>query len=162
CGVTQATARAERLLRCRLCVRTEPMPDRCPTCGGHRLAPFGWDAERVEASVRRRFPKLDVSRSDPRAAVLIGPPPPLRSCPPGGPGRRGRRPEPPRLPRRRARVRSPGARGGGPRPGGARPPPPPSPRPPPPPRRAGAAPPGFLRAGPPLPGRAGFPAVSPP
>jgi len=86
CGVTQATARAERLLRCRLCVRTEPMPDRCPTCGGHRLAPFGWDAERVEASVRRRFPKLDVSRSDPRAAVLIGPPALLRSCPPGSLG----------------------------------------------------------------------------
>jgi primosomal protein N' len=86
CGVAQATAGAERLLRCRLCVRTEPMPDRCPRCGGHRLAPLGWDAERVEASVRRRFPKLAVSRSDPGAAVLIGPPALLRSRPPGSLG----------------------------------------------------------------------------
>jgi primosomal protein N' (replication factor Y) len=73
CGVALAALRAGRALRCRLCVRTRPTPDRCPGCGGHRLAPFGWDAERVEASVRRRFPRVAVSRTDPRATVLIGP-----------------------------------------------------------------------------------------
>jgi primosomal protein N' (replication factor Y) len=41
--------------------------------------PLGWDAERVEASVRRRFPKLGVSRTDPRATVLIGGPEVLRA-----------------------------------------------------------------------------------
>ncbi len=59
------------------------MPDRCPGCGGHRLAPFGWDAERVEASVRRRFPKLAISRTDARASVVIGAPGLLRAVPPG-------------------------------------------------------------------------------
>ncbi len=59
------------------------MPDSCPRCGGHRLAPLGWDAERVEASVRRRFPKLAVSRTDPRATVVIGPPGLLRALAPG-------------------------------------------------------------------------------
>jgi primosomal protein N' (replication factor Y) len=83
CGVALMLVRAERRLRCRLCVRDEPLPDHCPSCGGHRLGPLGWDAERVEASVRRRFPKLSVSRSDPRAQVAIGPPGLLRTVPPG-------------------------------------------------------------------------------
>ena len=39
-------------MACRLCARAEALPERCPGCGGHRLQPFGWDAERVEASVR--------------------------------------------------------------------------------------------------------------
>jgi primosomal protein N' (replication factor Y) (superfamily II helicase) len=79
-------SRPEGLLRCRLCVRAEPVPDSCRKCGGHRLAPFGWDAERVETSVRRRFPRLAVSRSDPGASVVIGPPALLRSLPPGSLG----------------------------------------------------------------------------
>jgi primosomal protein N' (replication factor Y) len=86
CGVALATPRAARLLRCPLCARTEPAPERCPGCGGRRLAPFGWDAERVEASVRRRFPTLAISRSDPRAAVMIGTPRLLRSLPPASLG----------------------------------------------------------------------------
>ena len=74
CGVALGVSRAERLLRCRICQRAQPLPARCPGCGGHRLAPFGWDAERVEASVRKRFPKLTVSRADDRAQVVIGAP----------------------------------------------------------------------------------------
>jgi primosomal protein N' (replication factor Y) len=89
CGVALAALRARKLLRCRLCVRTESLPDRCARCGGHRLAPFGWDAERVEASVRRRFPTLNVSRTDPGAAVLIGPPALLRTLPGGTLGAAG-------------------------------------------------------------------------
>ncbi len=91
CGVALMLVRSERRLRCRLCVRDEPLPDSCPGCGGHRLGPLGWDAERVEASVRRRFPKLSVSRIDARAQVTgdlraqvaIGPPGLLRTVPPG-------------------------------------------------------------------------------
>jgi len=66
-------ARAPGALRCRLCGRSEPLPTRCPGCGGHHLSLFGWDAERVEAAVHRRFPRLTISRKDRGAQVLIGP-----------------------------------------------------------------------------------------
>ena len=72
CGVALAVRRDRRSLACRLCARGDALPERCPSCGGHKLQPFGWDAERVEASVRRRFPRLTVSRTDPSAQVVIG------------------------------------------------------------------------------------------
>ena len=78
CGVALQLRRDRRGMACRLCARIEALPERCPGCGGHRLQPFGWDAERVEASVRRRFPRLTVSRSDPGAHVIIGTPAILR------------------------------------------------------------------------------------
>jgi primosomal protein N' (replication factor Y) len=83
CGVALAFSREERRLACRLCVRAEPSPDACPGCGGHRLGPLGWDAERVEAAVRRRFPALSVSRTDVAASVVIAPPGFLRTQAPG-------------------------------------------------------------------------------
>jgi primosomal protein N' (replication factor Y) len=86
CAVALQVRRDRRALVCRLCARVEPLPDRCPACGGRRLGPFGWDTERVEASVRRRFPRLTVSRSDPGAQVVIGTPALLRG---GSPGRWG-------------------------------------------------------------------------
>jgi primosomal protein N' (replication factor Y) (superfamily II helicase) len=79
CGVALQLRRDRRGIACRLCARKEPPPDRCPGCGGHRMDPFGWDAERVEASVRRRFPRLTVSRSDAGAQVQIGTPMLLRA-----------------------------------------------------------------------------------
>ena len=78
CGVAVQLRRDRRAMACRVCARLEALPDRCPGCGGHRLQPFGWDAERVEASVRRRFPRLTVSRTDPGAQVIIGTPALLR------------------------------------------------------------------------------------
>jgi primosomal protein N' (replication factor Y) (superfamily II helicase) len=86
CGVALQVRRDRRALVCRVCARVEPLPDRCPSCAGRRLGPFGWDAERVEASVRRRFPRLAVSRVDPGAQVVIGTSALLRD---GAPGRWG-------------------------------------------------------------------------
>jgi primosomal protein N' (replication factor Y) len=81
CGVARALSRDRRALRCPLCARSEAPPDHCPACGGHHLSPFGWDAERVQASVVRRFPRLSVSRESPGAQVLIGTPSLLRALP---------------------------------------------------------------------------------
>ena len=67
CDVAVAYARAARTLTCRVCGQATPMPDMCPGCGGRRLSPFGWGAERVEHAVRRRFPKARVARYDPDA-----------------------------------------------------------------------------------------------
>ena len=75
CGVALGLARAGEPLGCRICGRRESPPAACPRCGGHRLSPFGWSPERVEASVRKRFPGLTVARAGPRAAgaqVVIG------------------------------------------------------------------------------------------
>lgn len=83
CGVPLAFSRGAKALGCPLCTRVEPMPERCPSCHGHRLSPSGWDAERVEAAVSRRFPKRTVSRTDPQAEILVGPPAVLRRLSPG-------------------------------------------------------------------------------
>ena len=83
CAVPLYVSRPHKALACRLCARLEPLPEHCPSCGGHRLYSFGWDAERVEAAVRKRFPKLTVSRADARAQVLIGTPAVLRALGPG-------------------------------------------------------------------------------
>jgi len=82
CGVAFAVSRDRRALRCPVCARTEPPPERCPGCGGHRLSPFGWDPERVQAAVARRFPRLATSRQHLDAQVLIGTPALLRTLPP--------------------------------------------------------------------------------
>jgi primosomal protein N' len=51
CGVALQLRRDRRGMACRVCARADALPERCPGCGGHRLQPFGWDAERVEAEV---------------------------------------------------------------------------------------------------------------
>jgi len=81
CGVALALARDRSALRCPLCARADAPPDGCPACGGHRLSPFGWDPERVQTSVVRRFPRLTVSRQSFEAQVLIGTPALLRALP---------------------------------------------------------------------------------
>jgi primosomal protein N' (replication factor Y) len=81
CGVPRALSRDRRELRCPLCARVEAPPDQCPGCGGRRLSPFGWDAERVQTSVARRFPRLTVSRESRQAQVLIGTSALLRALP---------------------------------------------------------------------------------
>lgn len=81
CGVALALSRDRRELRCPLCARVDAPPERCAACGGHRLSPFGWDPERVQLSVVRRFPRLSVSRQNLEAQVVIGTPALLRALP---------------------------------------------------------------------------------
>jgi primosomal protein N' (replication factor Y) (superfamily II helicase) len=68
CAIALAYSRAAARLSCRLCAATQPLPDTCAVCGGRRLSPFGWGAERVEHAVRRRFPDARIARWDPEAA----------------------------------------------------------------------------------------------
>src|SRR5213078_2288145 len=65
CAIALAYSRAAATLACRLCGRTGPLPDTCPSCRGRRLSPFGWGVERVEHAVRRRFPDARIARYDP-------------------------------------------------------------------------------------------------
>ncbi len=68
CRLAFAYSRASATLACRLCGRSRPLPDTCATCGGRRLSPFGWSAERVEHAVRRRFGDARIARYDPESA----------------------------------------------------------------------------------------------
>jgi len=86
CGIALALSRDRQTLGCRLCARSEPVPDTCAGCGGHVLSPFGWDPERVQASVIKRFPRLRVSRDPRNAQVVVGTPTLLRNIPPGSLG----------------------------------------------------------------------------
>ncbi|MCI0547293.1 MAG: hypothetical protein L0027_08410 [Candidatus Rokubacteria bacterium] len=95
CGIALAFSRTDRSLSCRLCARQEPVPEACPGCRSHRLSQFGWSPERIETSLRKRFPRLRVIRaaeataSRGRAAppspagahVLVGTPALLRTLP---------------------------------------------------------------------------------
>jgi primosomal protein N' (replication factor Y) len=67
CGVAFGWSASRRTLTCRLCGESRPPVDVCPSCAGRRLAAFGWGIERVEQSVRRRFPSARVARHDPDA-----------------------------------------------------------------------------------------------
>ncbi len=68
CHVAFAFSKAYARIACRICARNEPAPDTCTACGGRRLSPFGWSAERVEQVLRRRFPRARIARYDPEAA----------------------------------------------------------------------------------------------
>ena len=65
CGVALAWSAAQRRLTCWICADVRPPLETCPQCGGRRLGPFGWGIERVEQSVRRRFPSARVARYEP-------------------------------------------------------------------------------------------------
>jgi primosomal protein N' (replication factor Y) len=68
CRVALAFSKASSSVACRICGWRERAPDTCAACGGHRLWPFGWSAERVEQALRRRFPRARIARYDPDAA----------------------------------------------------------------------------------------------
>lgn len=69
CAIALAYSPAGRTLGCRLCGTAAALPGTCPGCGGRRLMPFGWGAERVEHAVRRRFARARIARYDPDAAA---------------------------------------------------------------------------------------------
>jgi primosomal protein N' (replication factor Y) len=55
---------ADRRLRCHHCGETEPIPRHCPTCGNVDLVPFGRGTQRLEETLRARFPAARLLRVD--------------------------------------------------------------------------------------------------
>jgi primosomal protein N' (replication factor Y) (superfamily II helicase) len=51
-------------LVCHHCNHREPVPARCPACGGQRIRYFGLGTERVEEEVQQRFPQARLLRWD--------------------------------------------------------------------------------------------------
>lgn len=54
---------ANRRLMCHHCGHSEPLPDRCPECGG-KLKSVGVGTQRVEEALHERFPGVEVMRMD--------------------------------------------------------------------------------------------------
>jgi len=64
CHVPLTYHQAEGVLRCHHCGYQRRMPRTCPQCGSSRIAAFGTGTERVEAEVRRWFPRARTLRWD--------------------------------------------------------------------------------------------------
>jgi primosomal protein N' (replication factor Y) len=55
---------ADRRLRCHHCGAEAPIPAACPTCGNVDLRPLGRGTQRIEETLRARFPDARVARID--------------------------------------------------------------------------------------------------
>ncbi|WP_029921023.1 primosomal protein N' [Nevskia soli] len=64
CDARMTLHRARRRLICHHCGHSVPMPLACPDCGGTELVPVGQGTERVEDSLRLRFPGRRIERFD--------------------------------------------------------------------------------------------------
>lgn len=64
CARPMTWHRAARRLECHLCGRLEPVPPRCPACGGTVLQAQGHGTERLEEALAERFPHVPLLRVD--------------------------------------------------------------------------------------------------
>jgi len=64
CDVAFTYHQDEDVLRCHYCMRREPVPPRCPSCGKETLVGVGFGAEKLEAEIRGVFPRARVARAD--------------------------------------------------------------------------------------------------
>lgn len=63
CSVNLTYHAANRRMMCHYCGHSEPLPERCPVCGG-RLKPVGAGTQRVEEELSQLFPGTPVLRMD--------------------------------------------------------------------------------------------------
>ncbi len=64
CDARMALHRARKRLICHHCGHAAPLPQICPDCGGTELVPVGQGTERVEDTLRMRFPEARIERFD--------------------------------------------------------------------------------------------------
>jgi primosomal protein N' (replication factor Y) len=64
CSVSLALHRAQDQARCHICGHAEKPPRRCPQCHDPQIAFSGVGTEKVEAAVKKMFPKARVARMD--------------------------------------------------------------------------------------------------
>ncbi len=63
CSVHLTYHSANHRLMCHYCGYSQPMPDRCPVCGG-ALSFVGFGTQQVESNLRERFPSVPILRMD--------------------------------------------------------------------------------------------------
>jgi primosomal protein N' (replication factor Y) len=64
CDARMTLHRGRNLLRCHHCALERPQPVRCPYCESPDLRPLGQGTERVEDTLRQRFPGIPLARID--------------------------------------------------------------------------------------------------
>jgi primosomal protein N' (replication factor Y) (superfamily II helicase) len=64
CDARLTLHRSSRKLRCHHCDAEQPLPVKCPECGGENLHPLGEGTERIEAALEKYFPKARIVRVD--------------------------------------------------------------------------------------------------
>jgi primosomal protein N' (replication factor Y) len=64
CSLALTFHRSERKLLCHYCSYIEPVPSKCPKCDSEYVYFLGTGAEKVEDTLRQRFPKARIARLD--------------------------------------------------------------------------------------------------
>ncbi len=64
CDVAFTYHKDEEVLRCHYCMRREPLPRRCPSCGKEKLTGVGFGTEKLAAEVKLAFGRARVARVD--------------------------------------------------------------------------------------------------
>ncbi len=72
CGVPLTYHRGGNQLVCHHCGYREPVPDKCPRCGSHRIRFFGTGTERIESELIKLFPSVRTIRWDMDSARTKG------------------------------------------------------------------------------------------
>ncbi|MBP3685233.1 MAG: primosomal protein N' [Oscillospiraceae bacterium] len=63
CSVRLTYHSANKRLMCHYCGYSQPVPERCPSCGGH-LKTIGTGTQKVQEEITFLFPEMEVSRMD--------------------------------------------------------------------------------------------------
>ncbi|HGE6770685.1 TPA: primosomal protein N' [Enterococcus faecium] len=53
-----------RSMRCHYCGHEEPIPNRCPNCGGNKIRYYGTGTQKVEEELRELYPQARILRMD--------------------------------------------------------------------------------------------------
>lgn len=64
CSLPMTYHREDECLRCHICGHWEHTPSRCPECGSEAIRFAGFGTQRVEATLRKFFPKVSIVRMD--------------------------------------------------------------------------------------------------
>ena len=64
CEVSLSYHKVDQSLRCHHCDHRQPVPAKCPACGGTQILPFGLGTQRVEEEMRQLFPEARLLRMD--------------------------------------------------------------------------------------------------
>jgi primosomal protein N' (replication factor Y) len=64
CDVSLTYHKSTGRMTCHYCGYTQPIPGRCPSCGGEVMEQVGYGTERIEESVKALMPQVRTSRMD--------------------------------------------------------------------------------------------------
>ncbi len=64
CSVPMTFHKTDGMLHCHYCGSVQPMPEKCPSCGGEHLRRMGFGTQRLEDELASRFPDARILRMD--------------------------------------------------------------------------------------------------